>query len=74
MVSVKVVRTSTGKVVEGVRVGLGFDGIFRGMAKDQYTNSDGEAHFDNDPGDGDVYVDGMSKFNGRIQGKVVVYI
>ncbi len=74
MVTVMVVRQSTGKPVDGIRVSVGFDGLFRGMSKEEYTNNNGEAHFNNDPGDGEIFVDGMCEFKGRIEGKKVIYI
>lgn len=74
MVSVKVVSQSSGKAVQGQRVAVGFDGVFRGMSSTEYTDSTGEAHFDCDPGNGSVYVNGYTKHKGHISGKVVVYI
>ncbi len=74
MVTVKVVWEDTGQPAEGQRVAIGFDGLLRGVAGDEYTNSMGEAHFDNDPGSGEVYIDGSTRYRGMIQGRIVVYI
>ncbi|WP_017294361.1 hypothetical protein [Geminocystis herdmanii] len=76
MISVKVVSKSTGKPVSGKRVQLGFEGNWLpgGMSSDERTNSEGEAHFDNDPGKGIVYVDGSNVHKGDLRGRVVVYI
>lgn len=74
MISVKVVRSSTGKPVEGSRVILGFEGVFRGVSKGHYTDSNGEVHFENDPGEGVIFVDGTQEFKGRIEGRRVVYL
>jgi uncharacterized protein YfaS (alpha-2-macroglobulin family) len=74
MVSVKVVSKNSGKPVEGKKVSLGFDGFSRGVTGSEYTDSSGEAHFDADPGDGQVFVDGTTKHKGRLSGRVVVYI
>ena len=32
--------------------------VFRSLAKDQYTNAEGEAHFSEDNGKGTIYVEG----------------
>ena len=74
MVTVQVVRSSTGKPEKGVRVSISFDGLFRGMSDNVYTGSNGEAHFNNDPGTGTVYVNGSSRFKGKISGRIIVYI
>ncbi len=67
-------RASTGKPAKGSRVAIGFDGFTRGVTDSEYTDSEGEAHFDAEPGTGEVYVDGATKHRGRISGRVVVYI
>lgn len=74
MISVKVCWQQTGKAAENRKVALGFDGFFGGVSSTEYTNSSGEAHFDNDPGSGKVYVDGSTVFSGRLEGRVVVYV
>jgi hypothetical protein len=74
MVSVKVCWEKTGKPAENRKVALGFDGFFGGVSKDEYSNHNGEAHFDNDPGLGKVYVDGKTTYTGRLEGRLVVYI
>lgn len=75
MITVQVVSKSTGKPVKGKKVSVFFDGILSGgSSKQEYTNADGEAHFNNNPGKGKVYVDGSAKHEGHISGRVVVYI
>ena len=74
MVTVKVVSESTGKPLKGRRVAVGFSSMFRGITSTEYTNSDGEAHFNADPGEGQVYVDGRTAYKGRISGRVIVYV
>lgn len=74
MVTVKVVWRDSGKPAKGSRVAIGFDGFTRGVTNSEYTDSNGEAHFDAEPGTGEVYVDGSTKYRGRISGRVVVYI
>jgi len=74
MFTIKIVRKDSGKPAKGERVAVGFSGFFGGVTNSEYTNSDGEAHFDSDPGEGEVYVNGKTKFKGRIAGRIVVYI
>jgi uncharacterized protein YfaS (alpha-2-macroglobulin family) len=75
MVTVKVVSKSSGNPVEGKKVALGIDGLFSGgVTKGEWTDSDGEAHFDVRPARGKVYVDGSTKHEGHLSGRVVVYI
>ncbi|MEE4357346.1 MAG: hypothetical protein V2I97_12840 [Desulfococcaceae bacterium] len=74
MVSVQVVRQSSGKPAEGKKVVLSFDGLSRGVTGHEYTNRNGEAHFGANPGSGKVIVDGSTVYNGRIAGRVVVYV
>lgn len=75
MITIKVVRESTGKPVSGASVSVGLDGFFSGgVTSRQLTDSSGEAHFDVDPGPGSVYVDGSTKYKGRVSGRVVVYV
>ncbi len=73
MFTVKVIYSSSGKPRIGARVAASFDG-FRGVTKDEYTDSNGEAHFDNNPGGGKVYVDGSEVYRGKIEGRIVLYV
>jgi len=73
MVSVKVSYRSTGKPAKSKRAALGFSG-FRGMSSAKYTDSNGEAHFNVNPGQGKVYVGGKNVYEGYLSGMVVVYI
>jgi hypothetical protein len=75
MVTVKVCSQGSGKPLSGKRISLGFDGFFTGgVTHSEYTDSNGEVHFNSDPGDGKVYVDGQPKYKGRIAGRIVVYV
>ena len=74
MVSVQVAYRSTGKPASSVKVSIGFDGFSRGFSRDEYTDSDGFAHFDNEPGRGTIYVSGSRVHEGQSAGKTVVYI
>ncbi len=74
MVTVKVVHRDSGRPAEGRKVAISFDAIGRGLTSGERTDSNGEADFNVDPGDGKVFVDGNKKFEGRISGRIVVYI
>ena len=74
MITVKVIYQSTGKPAENRKVALGFSSFFRGVTSYEYTDSNGEAHFEADNGDGEVYVDGSTRHKGYLSGRVVVYI
>ena len=74
MFTVKVIETSSGRPVKGAKVSVGFNGLLRGFTKYEYTDSDGEVHFDYDNGTGTIYVNGERKYEGRIEGRKVVYI
>jgi len=74
MFSVKVIWKATGKPAKGKRVSASFDGFFGGVTRDLFTDADGNADFDYDPGQGKIFVDGKTVYEGRIEGRVVVYI
>jgi len=75
MVSVKVIREQNGKPEKGAKVALGFDGLFSGgITSDECTDSNGDAHFEVDPGRGKVYINGSTKYEGHLSGRIVVYI
>jgi hypothetical protein len=73
MFTIKVIEGSTGKPAKSQRVCVGFDGILRGMTKEEYTDANGEVHFDYDNGEGDVFINGRKAFNGKIEGRVIIY-
>ena len=75
MFTVKVVTKKSGKPAERKKVSATFNEILRGGSTgNKYTDSLGEAHFNNQPGIGKVYVDGQPLFEGRLEGRVVIYI
>jgi hypothetical protein len=76
MVTVMVVRTSSGKPAKGEYVSIGIDSFFSGgVTKRELTDDRGEVHFPNvDPCNGEVYVGGRKVYKGRVEGRVVVYI
>ena len=74
MVSVKVIHSVSGKPAVAQKVNIGFNGFFRGFSESQYTDKSGETHFNNDPGDGEIYVNGKASFKGHISGLKVLYI
>lgn len=71
MITVKVIHRSSGKPVKGKKVALK---VPTGVTDGEWTNSEGEAHFDVKPNHGKVFVDGSSKHEGHLSGRVVVYI
>ncbi|HFD39819.1 MAG TPA: hypothetical protein ENJ31_08270 [Anaerolineae bacterium] len=73
MVTVQVRWKGSNQPVKGSRVALGFDGLDRGVTSPQYTDSNGEARFSGS-GTGEVYVDGTTRYTGRLDGRIVVYI
>lgn len=75
MVTVKVVSRRSGHPVKNVMVALGSSAIFSGgVTKGQYTDSNGEAHFDVSPGNWTIFIDGSVEHKGYISGRTVVYV
>ena len=74
MYTIQIIRESTGKPVKGARVVVGYDGLLGGVTDARYTDANGEVHINMDPGKGTVYVDGSSKYKGRISGRTLIYI
>ena len=75
MVTMKVIHQSSGKPIKGKKVALGISGLFSGgVTHGEWTDSDGEAHFDVKPNHGKVFVDGSKKYEGHLSRRVVVYI
>lgn len=74
MFTIKVIDSSTGRPCPDKKVQVFFNGFWRGHTCSQYTDNQGEAHFDYDNGDGEVYVGSKSAYKGHISGRVPVYI
>lgn len=76
MVTVQVFSENTGKPLQGKRVSLQVDGLLTGgsVGSKQRTNGSGEAHFDTEPKKGKVIVEGKEKYQGRLSGRMVVYL
>lgn len=75
MVTVKVVYQSTGEPAKDRKVALYVSRFLAsGVTDTEYTDSNGEAHFDIESTDGEVYVDGSTKHKGRLTGRIVIYI
>ena len=74
MFSIQVIEQSTGKPAYYKRVSVGFKGLLRGFAKDQYTDRNGEAHFSEDNGEGTIYIDGKTHKECYLSGRVIIYI
>ena len=74
MFTIQVIDHRDGKPVEYKKVGVIFEGFFRGSTRDIRTDSRGEAHFDYDNGQGKVYINGECRWEGYLEGRVIVYI
>lgn len=74
MVTVRVYSKGTGRPAKGRKVSVSFDSWTRGVTKGVISDANGEANFDTAPGTGKVYVDGDKVFEGRVEGRVMVYV
>jgi hypothetical protein len=74
MISVKVIEIKSMKPCLMVRVSLTFNSILRYTAEEKFTNSDGEADFDANPGEGKVWVNNSIQYEGYLEGQIVVFI
>ena len=74
MFTIKVIEQSTGCPAYYKKVSIRFKGLLKGFAKDQYTEKNGEAHFDYNNGDGTIYIDGKVYKECYLSGSIVVYI
>ena len=75
MVTVKVIHKSSGKPVKGRKVALGINALLSGgVTSGEWTDSNGEANFDVKPNHGKVFIDGHTKHEGYLSGKIIVYI
>ena len=74
MFTIQVIDHRDGRPAVYRKVGIVFEGFWRGVTKDLRTDDRGEAHFDYDNGRGKVYVDGEPRWEGYIEGRIVVYI
>lgn len=72
MFTVKVVNGNTGEPVDYQRVAVDF-GLLRGITKEQRTDKNGESHFDTKNGNGKIYLNGSTAYEGEIEGRIVVY-
>lgn len=75
MVTVQVFYGSSGKAAEQRKVALYLSRFLSsGVSETKFTDSQGEAHFDVESCDGEIYVDGSTKYKGRLSGRMIVYI
>jgi len=74
MFSIQIIESKTGNPVISKKVAVIFNGFMRGCTKDQYTDKNGEAHFTEDNGEGTIYVQGAKVYEGRIEGRKIIYI
>jgi hypothetical protein len=73
MITIQVFYKSSGKPADGKRVKVFFEGSLRGQSE-AFTNSNGDAHFDVDPGTATVYVSGDRVYHGQVAGRTIVYV
>jgi len=71
MITVKVIRRSSGKAAEGQKVALG---INNAVTRGEWTDSKGQARFDVKPDYGKVFVGGSTVHEGYLSGLIVVNI
>ena len=74
MFTILVIDKYDGKPAKDERVSVYFKGWFRGSTDDKYTNREGEVHFNEENGEGIVYVNGRNRYEGEIAGRIVIYI
>jgi hypothetical protein len=74
MFTIQVIDSRDGKPAYYKKVAVGFKGLFKGFTKDQYTDRNGETHFDYDNGEGTVYINGQKVYEGYIEGRKVIYL
>ncbi len=74
MVTVKVL-SSSGNPVKGAKVSLMFSGLISGgSVPGQYSDNNGEVHFNIGTGNGTIYVNGRDAKTGYISSTEVVHI
>ena len=75
MVTVRVIHRNSGKPIKGKKVALGISGLLSGgVTRGEWTDNNGDAHFDVKPGHGKVYVSGTKEYEGHLSGRIVVHI
>ncbi len=74
MVSVRIFSKTSGKPLKNMRVCIGFSGFTRGFSPNLYSDNNGEVHFNNDPGEGSIYVNGKEVYKGTISGMRTIYL
>ena len=74
MFTIKVIEQNTGRPAYYKKVSIRFKGLLKGFAEDQYTDKNGEVHFDYDNGDGTIYIEGKVYKECYLSGKIPVYI
>lgn len=75
MVTIRLIHGNSGKPIKGKKVALGISGLLSGgVTKGEWTDSNGEVHFDVRPNYGKVYVDGSTRYEGHLSGRVIVYV
>ncbi len=73
MFTIRLINEKSGKPVVSTKVFISFSGILRGWLE-TYTDSNGDADFDSDPGEGSVIVHGKTIHKGKLSGRVTLYL
>jgi hypothetical protein len=71
MVTIRVINKSSGNPASGKKIALG---NFNGVTDSRWTDAEGIARFDVKNGQGKVFVDGATRYEGKLAGQIVVYI
>ena len=75
MITIRVIHRASGKPVKGKKVALGTNGLLTGgVTRGEWTDTNGDAHFDLKPSQGKVYVNGRKEYEGHLSGRIVVYV
>jgi len=72
MITVKVYYESSDEPAVGKIVSLGVEELFR--TDSQFTDIDGEAHFNVEPCEGKIFVNGSTAYKGYLKERILVYV
>lgn len=73
MFTIQVVSRNTGKPLKSKKVAFESTGIQGGFSSDR-TDSNGEVHFSTPRNKGRLFVNGSLVYEGKVQGRRVVYV
>ncbi len=72
--TIQVIEKITGRSVSHQKVGIIFSGLMHVIAREQYTDEVGEAHFDEENGEVRIYINGKKVYDGLVEGRRVVFV